>query len=362
MPNKVQQVFISYSHEDADFVNQLASLLVSCDLNVWKDTKDISVGGNIPKAIYEGIKGASHFCCVISKSSVQSAWVEEELSYAKVRQLADQSLQIVPILIDEVEIPDYLKAYRCAHIQNRDLSLDNPEMTMVMRAFGVQLSARITHILTGDLREVMLSGCKALRQEIYRLRDRMGVYDRVREEYKQPPHYDPPNYDDYFRYYDYSSGYGGNEDWGSFFNRMRRYGAQQADDELRESRRKELQRWEQSEWDNLRKIAPRVRGYIAVVRLAGIAAGLKIFMLTDEFQVYRTEEFHLWKDLLLTLIEVDNICEILISNKTMGFDYSWAEAECKVHTWTAELVKAETTLESIMGILKSWSIFDKDIT
>lgn len=333
MAIKVQQVFISYSHEDLDFVNQLAALLISCDLNVWKDTKDISIGGNIPKTIYEGIKSASHFCCVISKSSVQSAWVEEELSYAKVRQLGDQSLQIVPILIDVVEIPDYLKAYRCAHLQNRDLSLNNLELIMVLRAFGVNLRARITHILTGTPREEMLSCCKTLSHEIYKLRDRMEVYDKIREEYRRPAPFYPANYGDQAFY-----------------------------DKLRESKLKELQRGEQQTWDKLREIAPGVSNSIAAARSVGTAAGLKIFLLTDRSHIYSIEEFYLWKDLVLILTEVDNMCEILISNETMGFNSDWKDSEYKVYTWTRELVKAEAALEGIIGILRSWSSFDKDIT
>ena len=42
-------VFISYSHRDSEFVNRLAALLISYDLNVWKDSKDLPIGGNIPR-------------------------------------------------------------------------------------------------------------------------------------------------------------------------------------------------------------------------------------------------------------------------------------------------------------------------
>jgi len=109
-------VFISYSHRDSEFVNRLAALLISYDLNVWKDSKDLPIGGNIPKNIYHGIKSSSHFCCIISEASVESQWVEEELSFAKMRQLDNRELMIVPILISDVEVPDYVKAYRYANL------------------------------------------------------------------------------------------------------------------------------------------------------------------------------------------------------------------------------------------------------
>lgn len=59
-------VFISYSHADAHFADSLAAALSGFGLNVWKDDKDIAIGGNILKSIYDGIRTASHFCCIIS--------------------------------------------------------------------------------------------------------------------------------------------------------------------------------------------------------------------------------------------------------------------------------------------------------
>ena len=155
-------VFISYSHRDSEFVNRLAALLISYDLNVWKDSKDLPIGGNIPKNVYHGIKSSSHFCCIISEASVESQWVEEELSFAKMRQLDNRGLMIVPILISDVEVPDYVKVYRYANLQDRNLSPTNPEVGRMMRAFGVALSGRLTHVILGPAREKLLIACKEL--------------------------------------------------------------------------------------------------------------------------------------------------------------------------------------------------------
>lgn len=164
-------VFISYSHEDSLFVNSFAGMLLEYDLNIWKDSKDIPIGGNIPKNIYDGIKRASHFCCIISSSSIRSSWVEEELSFAKVRQLGDHSLQIVPVLIDAVEIPDYLKAYLNAHLENRDLSIKNPELLKILKAFGIDLEKYTREIITGHDRKVLLECCEELRHSLWEFRE-----------------------------------------------------------------------------------------------------------------------------------------------------------------------------------------------
>jgi TIR domain-containing protein len=172
-------VFISYSHGDSEFVNSFAAALLKYDLQIWKDSKDIPIGGNIPKSIYSGIKNASHFCCIISASSVSSKWVEDELSFAKIRQLGDSGLQIVPVLIDKVEIPDYVIAYLCAHLEDRDLSITNAEFLKVLKAFGTDLEEYSRNVITGKPREALLESCEALRGDIALLREWLGKLDNA---------------------------------------------------------------------------------------------------------------------------------------------------------------------------------------
>jgi hypothetical protein len=188
-------VFISYAHKDVTFVNAFASELLRFDLNVWKDSKDIPIGGNIPKSIYDGIKKASHFCCIISASSVKSKWVEEELSFAKVRQLGDSGLQIIPVLIDKVEAPDYVAAYRYANLENRDLSLKNPEFLMLLKAFGTDLEEYSREILTGEARKTLLQSCGKLFRDFKLFREILGNLQNAYNRYQSAQdnwHYDPP--------------------------------------------------------------------------------------------------------------------------------------------------------------------------
>src|SRR5687768_1523457 len=166
MTNRTQRiVFISYSHDDTDFVNLFGSLLLHLDIQIWKDSKDLPIGSEILGSLYEAVKNASHFCCIISSSSVKSRWVKKELSYAKRRRLDGSDLAIVPILIDEVEIPDYVKSYRCARLASGTLSLDNPELIITLRTLGVDL-ADAPRIITGQKRRRLLGSCAALREII----------------------------------------------------------------------------------------------------------------------------------------------------------------------------------------------------
>jgi hypothetical protein len=181
MTNQTQRiVFISYSHVDTDFVNIFSSLLLNLDIQIWKDSKDLQIGGEILDSLSQAVKNASHFCCIISSSSVKSPWVRQELNYAKQRQLESSDLAIVPILIDEVEIPDYVGSYRCARLQNRSLSLDNPELIMTLRAFGVDL-ADAPPIITGPKRRRLLRSCAVLQERMIHFRQKLATFQ---ERYK----------------------------------------------------------------------------------------------------------------------------------------------------------------------------------
>jgi len=194
-PKGQRVVFISYSHGDSDFVNSFAAALLKYDLQIWKDSKDLPIGGNILKSIYSGIKNSSHFCWIISASSLRSRWVEEEASFAKVRQLEDIDLKIIPVLIDEVEIPDYVRAYLCAHLENRDLSLANPEFLRVLKAFGTDLERYPREVITGKKREALRWACAKLLDDLAPLRETLGALEIANTGYQAALSnisYDPP--------------------------------------------------------------------------------------------------------------------------------------------------------------------------
>jgi len=182
---KPRNVFISYSHADVQFVSDLTHVLVLLDVQFWRDSKDVAIGANIPKSVYDGIKSASHFCCVISKSSISSRWVEEELSFAKMRQMTDPSLAIVPLLIDAVVVPDYVLAYRCAHLEDRNLSLSNPEFALTLDAFGVTLPSGPPLVVIGDEAERLLDKCSALAKDVFELHQALVHIDGIWQGYRR---------------------------------------------------------------------------------------------------------------------------------------------------------------------------------
>jgi hypothetical protein len=101
-------IFISYSHKDAQFVDRLSTSLIENNVKVWKDSMKLVAGDPILSKIRAGIKGASYFCVVLSKHSVKSKWVTEEINEALMQEAKERGIVVLPIVIDDCEVPPLL--------------------------------------------------------------------------------------------------------------------------------------------------------------------------------------------------------------------------------------------------------------
>jgi hypothetical protein len=73
---------------------------------------------SIVEKISSGIESATHLVVVLSKSSVTKPWVVKELSSALMRQLAQQSISILPLRLDDAPLPPLLCDVRYADCRN----------------------------------------------------------------------------------------------------------------------------------------------------------------------------------------------------------------------------------------------------
>jgi hypothetical protein len=102
-------IFISYSHGDKAFVNKLASNLVKHDAHVWVDTWELNVGDSILNRVQEAIQASSALLIVLSKASVASEWCKKELSAGLMRELDEKRVVVLPVLVEDCEIPVFLR-------------------------------------------------------------------------------------------------------------------------------------------------------------------------------------------------------------------------------------------------------------
>jgi hypothetical protein len=102
-------VFISYSRQDRAFVDRLAVQLVNNKVNVWLDRWELHVGDSLLTKIQDAVSGASALLVILSKASVASEWCRKELNAGLMRELNEKRVVVLPILLEDCDIPVFLK-------------------------------------------------------------------------------------------------------------------------------------------------------------------------------------------------------------------------------------------------------------
>lgn len=123
------RVFVSHASEDKErFVIPFATALRENGVDAWVDQWEIRPGDRLVRKLFEeGLKNTSAFIAVISKFSIDKPWVKEELDKAIVDRIARET-KIIPVVIDECEVPEALKATvweRVTDLKNFELSLNH---------------------------------------------------------------------------------------------------------------------------------------------------------------------------------------------------------------------------------------------
>lgn len=102
-------IFISHSHQDKDFVDVLAANLILRKEHVWVDRWELKVGDSLIDKIQSAIKTASALIIVLSRASVASAWCNKELSAGLIRELEERRVVVLPVILEDCEIPLFLR-------------------------------------------------------------------------------------------------------------------------------------------------------------------------------------------------------------------------------------------------------------
>src|SRR6266404_4398944 len=103
-------LFLSHASEDKPrFVLGFAERLREKGVDVWLDKWEIHPGDSLVGKIFdEGIAKADAITVVISKNSVDKAWVREELDASVVKRI-EQKTRLIPIVLDDAQVPEPIK-------------------------------------------------------------------------------------------------------------------------------------------------------------------------------------------------------------------------------------------------------------
>jgi len=107
----VSDIFISYSREDAKFVEALIIALIDYGWSVWSDKSGITEGRPYDEQTENAILEATVALVIWSQSSVKSRWVRAEAAYAMARN------KLIPIIADGSDPP-----LQFLHIQGVNLA------------------------------------------------------------------------------------------------------------------------------------------------------------------------------------------------------------------------------------------------
>ncbi len=118
MTAPIGKVFVSHSSMDKPFVDRLVADLAAMEIPVWYDKFDMKVGDSVTESIDKGLASAKYFLIVLSRTSIGSRWVGEELNVALMRQVAQGGTFLLPVLLEDCDVPPLLQHRRYADFRS----------------------------------------------------------------------------------------------------------------------------------------------------------------------------------------------------------------------------------------------------
>ncbi len=116
------RVFLSHASADSAFVETVRlSLEDGRDIECWFDEDKIAPGDDIVVQINGGLANCDLVVVFLSKTSVRSRWVEQELGAAFWDQINSGETRLIPVLIDDCVLPPLLKTKKYVDLRTDQL-------------------------------------------------------------------------------------------------------------------------------------------------------------------------------------------------------------------------------------------------
>jgi restriction endonuclease Mrr len=151
---KRPQIFLSYASSDREVAQRIAEEIQKMGMGVWFSEWELRPGDSIAERIEEGLSASDILLILLSAQSVRSRWVEHELNAALSRELKSRAITIVPVLIEDCEIPAALVGRVNLDLRSnleQGVRTLVQELDVVSRIDFSQLDFRSFERLVGDL-------------------------------------------------------------------------------------------------------------------------------------------------------------------------------------------------------------------
>jgi len=144
--------FISHAHVDKPVVDGLYRWLVDmANVPIWYDSFDLPAGERIASYLPKAIEASRAAIIVVSSTSVERGWVQEEYDLAIAHKANNPSFRVIPIQIDQTQAPGFLANYKSVRLESGGLALSAGE-EILTGLYG----SPVNHGLV-DARDVYLS-------------------------------------------------------------------------------------------------------------------------------------------------------------------------------------------------------------
>jgi len=111
-------VFVSHSNADTAVASRLAMGLEALGYRSWYDEWELKAGDSIVDRIQKALSACDVLLVVLSPRSVASEWVKRELNTGLMRELGGHRVVVIPVLIEDCDIPPLLEERHYIDLRN----------------------------------------------------------------------------------------------------------------------------------------------------------------------------------------------------------------------------------------------------
>ena len=102
-------IFISHSSRDKAAALRLATTLNFCTLDVWLDDWELEVGQSLTDEIAKAMGDSRFIAILITENYNKTVWTKTEYKKALAREQKEGRNVMLPLIIGEAEIPDFIE-------------------------------------------------------------------------------------------------------------------------------------------------------------------------------------------------------------------------------------------------------------
>ena len=142
------KIFLSYSRKQLEFAQRIHSELK--EHNIWIDIFEVEAGDEIIESVSKALEDSHIFIIILSKDSLKSNWVSNELRIAITKRIEDSNYRVIPVLFDKnIKVPSILSGI--SHIDAaKDRNAAIAELRKILQKYqGNQNSKKI--LIEGEI-------------------------------------------------------------------------------------------------------------------------------------------------------------------------------------------------------------------